>query len=375
MSHKRNSILFFLLLPFSVLYGIVVLFRNTLFDWGWIPSRKFNKAIISIGNLTTGGTGKTPHAEYLIALLKEEFSVAFLSRGYKRKTKGFILADEHSSAEEIGDEPAQVKAKHPEIVVAVSEKRVRGIEKILEGYPDTDVVILDDAFQHRYVEPGLSVLLFDFRQNTFSDFLLPSGNLREPFASRRRANVLLVTKTPADIKPIEKRLYIKDYRPGPYQSVYFSYLKYGQPAFVFEPSRQAPTLQELREQGYTLLVVTGIAFPEPLLEHLMNSGIRFSHMPFADHHAFREDDLVKLLDRFDKLEASRKLILTTEKDAIRFKKFGNIAGDLQIIMAYLPVEVIFSEEEARLFNQQIRNYVRTSKRDSLFHSGENQVKS
>ena len=375
MSKKRNSILFFLFLPFSILYGIVVLFRNLLFDWGWIPSRQFRKVIISIGNLTTGGTGKTPHAEYLIALLKEEYSVAFLSRGYKRKTKGFILADEHSSAEEIGDEPAQVKAKHPEIVVAVSEKRVRGIEKILERYPDTDVVILDDAFQHRYVEPGLSILLFDFRRNTFSDFLLPSGNLREPFASRRRANVFLITKTPVDIKPIEKRLYIKDYRPAHHQSVYFSYLKYGQPAFVFKPSRQALTLQELKEREYALLLVTGIAFPEPLLEHLRNSGIRFSHMPFPDHHSFREEDLVKVLDRFDKLDASQKLILTTEKDATRFKKFGNIAGDLQNIMVYLPVEVVFSEEEARLFNQQIRNYVRTSKRDSLFHSGENQVRS
>ena len=225
-----------LLYPFSLVYGLIVWLRNTLFDLQIIRSAEFPIPVISVGNITVGGTGKTPHTEYLVDLLKEEFRVATLSRGYRRKTRSFILAGADPDVWEIGDEPVQIKNKYPETEVAVDRKRVNGIRQLLKRIPDLDVILLDDGYQHRYVKPGLSILLIDFNRPIWSDHLLPAGRLREPAYEKRRANIILITKCPDRLKPIERRIIVKDLKLYPFQHLYFTKLTYGQPVPVFSSS-------------------------------------------------------------------------------------------------------------------------------------------
>ncbi|MGM0504272.1 MAG: tetraacyldisaccharide 4'-kinase, partial [Bacteroidota bacterium] len=213
MNKTIQKILSPILLPLSLLYGLIIYLRNRFYDYGFFKSTSFTIPIISIGNITVGGTGKTPHVEYLADLLKSEFSVATLSRGYKRKTKGFILAGDQSTAKEIGDEPRQIKQKFPNIEVAVDSKRVRGIQKLIDSNKDLDVVLLDDAFQHRKVQTNLSILLVDYNRPIDKDFMLPLGNLREQAFEKKRASIIIITKAPKDIKPIERRVLFNELHP------------------------------------------------------------------------------------------------------------------------------------------------------------------
>ena len=345
--------------------------RNLFFDWGWLPSRQFKIPVICIGNLTVGGTGKTPHAEYLIRILKDEFVVALLSRGYNRKKKGFRLAGENSTADEIGDEPMQIKNKFKEIVVAVSESRVKGIEELIKIHPEIDVIILDDAFQHRYVTAGMNILLLDFNRPIQKEFLLPAGNLREHISGKERANIFVISKTSATIKPIDKRLIIKTILPRPYQTIFFSSLSHGNLEFVFPNGNSAPGPDTLRTEKYKILLVTGIANPAMLIAFFRDKEIEVITMTYRDHYAFNDDDLVDIYNRFENIDSVNKLIVTTEKDAMRFKKFVNIAGELKSVLLYIPVEVVFLNSDAELFNNQIVNYVRKSKRNNLFYSKQN----
>jgi len=370
---RSHPFIFVLILPLSLIYGTVVYIRNLFFDWGWLPSRQFRLPIVSIGNLTAGGTGKTPHAEYLIRLLRPEFKIALLSRGYNRKTKGFFLADENSTSDTIGDEPFQVKNKFREVVVAVCESRKKGIENLLRTYPDLDVIILDDAFQHRYVEAGLNILLMDYNQPWDKQFLLPAGNLREQVSGKERAHIFVVAKTPASVKPIERRIIIKTIQPRPYQNTFFSTLLYGKTSFVFENREQAPGLDELKLKKTRILLVTGIANPRLLASYLSTQGFDLTCMSYKDHYAFNDDDLVDIFRNFENIDYQEKIILTTEKDAMRFKKFANIAGELKNVLLYIPVEVEFLGSDADKFNHQIVNYVRKSKRNNLFYSKQNQI--
>lgn len=350
--------------PVSWLYGLGVWLRNKLFDWGYLRSKSFDIPVLCIGNLTVGGTGKTPHTEYLLNLLhKEKYRIAVLSRGYKRRTKGFLLADENTGVEAIGDEPYQIKEKFPEVTVAVDEDRCHGIEQLLHADTESpiDAILLDDAFQHRYVKAGLNILLTDYHRLFCDDKLLPAGLLRESISGKNRAHIVIVTKCPEDIKPIDFNIITKRLKLFPYQQLYFSSLRYGNLVPVFGGQRR--TLASLREEEHILLL-TGIASPAPL-EHKVRSYTRHIHTySFADHHHFTDKDLLTLKQRFDALDGKARLIITTEKDAARLRHHPMLNESLKPYIYVLPIEIEILQNQQHIFNQNIIGYVRTHSRNS-----------
>ena len=351
----------FLLYPFSIIYGLVVQIRNLLFDIGILKSEHFNFPIISIGNITVGGTGKTPHVEYLIRLLKHQYDVAVLSRGYKRKTKGFILASENSSPAEIGDEPAQIKLKFPEIQVAVHESRVKGISELIKI--KVNAILLDDAYQHRYVKPGISILLIDFNRRIDQDYLLPCGNLREFPSAIKRADIIVITKTPLELKPIDRRIILEQIRPAPYQELYFTGLEYGNFQAVFKNKVQFPSDFYDNHEIYTILLVTGIAYANPLLEFLKKYSMDVRHLKFGDHIDYTKSKLEKILKQFTSIDNDRKIIITTEKDAIKIRENEDLNNSLADHFFYIPMEIKFIDKEEN-FNQQIIEYVKRNTRNN-----------
>lgn len=278
------------LYPVSWIYGAVVTVRNKLFDWGFLRSKSFGVPVICIGNLSVGGTGKTPHTEYLIKLLRDNYHVAVLSRGYKRHSRGYVLATPQSTARSIGDEPYQMHTKFPSVTLAVDENRCHGIEQLLSiKEPSIEVVLLDDAFQHRYVKPGLSILLTDYHRLFCDDTLLPAGRLRESVNGKNRAQIVIVTKCPQDIKPIDYNIITKRLNLYPYQQLYFSSFRYGnlQPVFPSANSEIDSTVNELPLSALTntdILLVTGIASPAPILEELKMYTDQIDSLSFDDHH-------------------------------------------------------------------------------------------
>jgi tetraacyldisaccharide 4'-kinase len=351
----------FLLYPFSLIYGLIVHIRNLLFDIGLLKSYHFNLPVISVGNITVGGTGKTPHVEYLVKLLQQEFKVSVLSRGYKRKTKGFVLATIDSVSSEIGDEPAQIKKKYPEIAVAVDEKRVDGIKKLEEL--KIDLVLLDDAFQHRYVKPGLSILLIDYFRRIENDYLLPYGNLRESPSGIHRADIILVTKTPLELKPIDRRIIFEQLKPAPFQDLYFTGFDYGNFTPVFDAKSSVIKDFISNHQIYTILLITGIASAKPLIENLKSYTKDIQHLNFADHSEYNKSKLDKIGKHFSDIDNDKKIIITTEKDAIKIRETGITNKHLLDNMFYIPIEVRFLDKEDE-FNQQIIDYVRKNKRNN-----------
>ena len=353
------------LYPASWLYEAAVTARNKLFDWGMLRSRSFNAPIICIGNLAVGGTGKTPHTEYLIKLLQQEFNTAVLSRGYKRHTKGYLLAGPDSTAQTIGDEPYQIRSKFPDIALAVDEDRCHGIEKLLElEKPAVDVVLLDDAFQHRYVKPGLSILLTDYHRLFCDDTLLPAGRLREPVSGKNRAQIVVVTKCPEYIKPIDYNIITKRLNLFPYQQLYFSSFRYGslQPVFpsACKEKRELP-LSSLADAE--ILLVTGIASPAPLAEKLKKCVRSVDLLTFHDHHDFTTRDMHAIKERFGKLKGGKRLIVTTEKDATRLVHHPQMDKELKTFTYALPIEIEILQNQQDKFNQQIIGYVRENKRN------------
>jgi tetraacyldisaccharide 4'-kinase len=338
-----------------------------LFDYQFIKSREFPIPIISVGNITVGGTGKTPMIEYIIELLIKENRVATLSRGYMRKTRNFILATRDSTVSEIGDEPVQLKQKFPDVHVAVDRRRVNGIQKLMEKISDLDVILLDDAYQHRHVNPGLSILLIDFNRPLSQDQLLPAGRLREHAYEKRRANIILITKCPDRLKPIERRLIVKDLKLYPFQHLYFTKLSYGNPAPVFEGHGQTPELQELKSLKPEILMLTGIASPRHYKRHLRGISTRITEMVFPDHHAYTEKDMLRIIQTFQGLQSPAKFIFTTEKDAMRLRSTAGIPESLKKVMFYIPVGIEFMNEDTENFNIQIKTYVRSNKRNSILH--------
>ncbi len=308
------------LYPVSWLYGVVVIIRNKLFDWGVFQSKSFNVPIISVGNLTVGGTGKTPHTEYLIKLLYDKYQVAVLSRGYKRRTKGYVLANPQSTVKTIGDEPYQMYTKFPSVTLAVDENRCHGIEKLLAlKEPTIDIVLLDDAFQHRYVKPGLSILLTDYHRLFCDDTLLPAGRLREPISGKNRAQIVIVTKCPQDIKPIDYNIIIKRLNLYPYQQLFFSSFRYGnlQPVFQQKIRRTATNTVSVNKEipltsltDTEVLLVTGIASPAPILERLEGYAKQTETLSFSDHHDFTHKDMQQIKERFKRLSDKNRLIIT-----------------------------------------------------------------
>lgn len=356
------------LLPFSWLYGFGVWFRNKLFDWGVYRTEEFPIPVISVGNITVGGTGKTPHIEYLIRLLRKEYRIAVLSRGYKRKTKGFVLAGDTSTSKEIGDESYQIWRKFPDILVAVDRKRANGIRRLLalDEARRPEIILLDDAFQHRYVTPSLSILLVDINRLIYEDYLLPAGRLREPVGHKNRANMVLVTKCTQDLKPIDYRVISKHLNLYPYQSLFFTSWKYGRLRPVFA-SRKAmdQDLDDIRDKKISVLLVSGIANPGQLEAEIKPYASTMDKMEYPDHYSFSSADLVKMRKRFEQLPGDRKIILTTEKDAARLVNRKGIDEVLKKNLYYLPIQVSFIQEDANEFNQKIIEHVRTFKRNRI----------
>ncbi|MDD2797706.1 MAG: tetraacyldisaccharide 4'-kinase [Bacteroidales bacterium] len=353
------------LLPLSFLFGLVVDVRNKLFDWGILKSESFDIPVICVGNLTVGGTGKTPHTEYLVSILHKKYTVAVLSRGYKRETQGFVLANKDTLVKEIGDEPFQIKQKFSNIMVAVCEDRRIGIRTLMDMNPKLDVVILDDAFQHRYVKPGLSILLMDYNRKIYEDKLLPAGRLREPLWAKERSNIMIVTKCPVDTKPMDIRITSKYLEPRPHQSLFFSSIHYGDMIPLFAGGLAfGRRLSDINKKTETVLLVTGIASTRKLVTDLLNYVDRLEEIKFPDHHNFEKKDLDLIEQTFNQIKSPEKMILVTEKDAVRLQQSPYLSESLKKSIFYLRIEIKFLENKRIEFNEKIYEYVRTHQRNS-----------
>ncbi|MDD6006990.1 MAG: tetraacyldisaccharide 4'-kinase [Bacteroidales bacterium] len=360
MAKKHSKILSELILrPISVVYGAAVWLRNKFYDWGWKKSRSFDIPVIVVGNLAVGGTGKTPHTEYIVSQLAGEYKVAVLSRGYKRLTKGFILASTTSSPDDIGDEPYQMYNKFlGKIKLAVCEDRCFGIDRLREIYPDINLVILDDAYQHRRVKPTISVVTMEYNRMPDIDKFLPYGRLRDSFDSLRRATMVIVTKCP-EMNPLDFRLVKNRLNLYPSQHLFFSQYAYGNMQSVFpEFSTYIPYMTQLTEAD-SILCVTGIANPRPFVRYLRSFKAKVKVIHFSDHHRFDKHDLDLIASRYNKLsDKARRMIVTTEKDAVRFANNPYFPQALKSCIFYIPIEVQFVNFQRENFVQELRDELR-----------------
>ncbi len=348
------------LLPLTPIYGIGVMIRNLLFDLHVLRSVSFRLPIISVGNITVGGTGKTPHVEMMVRLLRKDYRLAVLSRGYKRKSKGFVLATGRCRVSDIGDEPLQIKQKFPEIQVAVDSNRVSGVTRLLNTRHKPDLIILDDAYQHRYIKPGFSILLIDYNRPVFRDFMLPAGNLREPARNSRRADVVIVTKCPPDLSQKKRARFTAQLRLNPGQELYFTSYSYRSPEPVYPAKRgkdTSLTFRHLRKSHAGILLVTGVADPGPVLRFLQEFLHVHDSLFFPDHHPYDGGDLQQISDRFQALPGEEKYILVTEKDAIRFRELETDEL-LRRSMYYIPVKAEFLDQGEKQFCKQVSRYLR-----------------
>ena len=350
MKEKLKKILF----PFSFLYAGILRTRHWLFDKNIFKSASFNFPIICVGNIATGGTGKTPMTEYLVEMLKNHFTIATLSRGYKRKTKGFAIADKNTTAIDIGDEPMQFHVKYPDITVAVGEERLVAIPQLLHAMPETEVIILDDAFQHRQVKAGFNILLTDYKNMYYKDFLVPAGNLRDIPQAANRAQVIVVTKCPCNMDNTEKEKIMNRLKPVKDQHVFFTENKYGRPYHIFNKQ-----YGELRNDT-SLLLITGIANPAYMIEFLKRNTGGMEVLQFSDHHIFTSDDLKNIKVKFTNISRQNKLILTTEKDSMRLQKFEKELSGLPVYC--LPVQHHFLFYEAGKFENLVMGFIQSFKK-------------
>lgn len=335
-----RKIMTYLLTPLSWIYGGVTSLRNWMFDRGILPQEEFDVPVVSVGNITVGGTGKTPHVEYILSMLAMDYKIAVLSRGYKRKTKGFILANSHSTPESIGDEPLQIYRNHGlNVKVAVCESRRRGIKELLRQFPDLQLIVLDDAFQHRYVKPKVSILLTDHSHPFYEDKLLPLGRLRESPLQVGRADMVIITKCPEELTPLDYRLLSKDIDLVAFQKLFFSRYSYGHLTPVFpDDDPYNVSLGALTERDGALLV-SGIANPRSFVRHFKQYPMRVKVAHFDDHHNFSREDIQLLKDKFKTLSGERKIIITTEKDAVRLMYNPYFPADLKKLTYYIPISV------------------------------------
>lgn len=345
-----------LLFPFAILYGMVIVLRNKLYDFGWFKSTRFDLPVICVGNLVVGGSGKSPVTEYLVRLL-DGHKIAILSRGYGRKTKGFILADDTATALTIGDEPMQFYNKFPQVTVAVCEDRVKGINLLKDSH---DLILMDDAYQHRRVQPGFSILLFEYQKLLQSQFLLPAGNLREPFSGYKRADVLLVTKAPEHLPETERLRCGGKFNDKAGKGLSFSFITYGKLKHLFSgATKSCDTIT-----GDTaVFLITGIANPLPLLNYLKNYSGNVQHYDYPDHHKFSQNNIEQLVMAFNSDIRKEKIIITTEKDAQRLLDVTFKELLLNLPVFYLPIEIDLQKEDKATFDQKILNYVSSTTRN------------
>lgn len=338
------------LYPLSLIYSFVLYIRHRLFDINLLRSKSFDIPIICVGNLSFGGTGKTPHTEYLIRLLSKSMKVAVLSRGYGRSTKGFVLAHEGVTHEEIGDEPLQYFTKFPDIIVAVDENRVEGVRRLMDMDIKPDVILLDDAFQHRRIKPGYNILLTDYHSLYSKDHLTPVGNLRDIKSEARRANVIIVTKCPVVIDPYTKRNIIESLKPKPYQKVLFSHISFDD----LEPLNETAKAKDLA-QCRSIFMFCGIANPYPLEDYLKRKTNTLSTIIFNDHHSFTKENINAILEGFNNVIGKNKIAVTTEKDAMRLTNSLNLFENIPLFS--IPIKVRFHEDDGDIFNKEIIDYV------------------
>ena len=332
--------------------------RNLFFDWKILPSKKFPVPVICIGNISVGGTGKTPFTEYLITILKKQYHVAILSRGYRRKTKGFIMASDDSTSDEIGDEACQIKKKFPEITVAVDANRRRGIRRLL-GLPEKerpDVILLDDAMQHRYVTPSLIIMLTDYNNMYYDDYILPVGNLRESAQNMYNADIIVVTKCPDTIKPINLRIIEKNMSLMASQSLYFSTVRYHNIEALFKTEAMNTCSLDDIETDEHILIIAGIANPQPLIDKVLLSCDKVKLCVYPDHHDFTQQDIEHIDSQFNAMPAKRR-ILCTEKDAMRLKTLSFLPEKWKPYFYYLPISVDLMFDQRENFDSRILKHV------------------
>ena len=338
-----------LLFPFSLLYGAAIWIRNRLYDKGILRSTGFNLPIICIGNLSVGGTGKSPMVEWLVKFLHNDLEVAVLSRGYKRRTKGYALAGENTTALDIGDEPMQFHNKFPGVSIAVGEERIVAIPQLLHDRPDTKVILLDDAFQHRSIKAGLNIILTNYDNLFTRDWLLPSGDLRDERRSYKRADVIVITKCPPVLSDEERQYLKQEIKLQPHQQLFFTSIRYGLPYHII--TKKEMSLHTSTE----VLLVSGIANPMPLKKYLQDASKTYYEILYGDHHIFSIDDWKDIVNRFKNIPTENKIILTTEKDAVRLIKFGQTLQDYPVYV--IPIEIQFLFNEGRQFTDIISKFI------------------
>ncbi len=341
-----------LLSPFSLLYGIGVWFRNVSYDTGLLKATKFSIPVINVGNLSVGGQGKSPHVEYLIELLKPYIDVATLSRGYMRKTKGFKLAQYQDTAETVGDEPIQYKRKYKDLVVAVCESRNTGIPMILQHHPNVQTILLDDAYQHRAVTPGLNILLTQYELPFTRDHLLPVGRLREWKKAYKRADIIIITKCPEDITQEDRKKLIDEIQPYDHQKMFFSKYEYQLPYHFIHINNRL----EL-DGAQNVLLISAIANTDYLLDYLEPRVGSIQHLEYEDHHPFTDEDLRYQKKVYDNMDSENKIILTTEKDAMRLEPYRQQFYEWGVNIYVLPIKVKFMFEQQEDFNECIKDFL------------------
>lgn len=351
--------------PLSWIYGLVVELRNSLFDNGILKQKEYPVPVICVGNLTVGGTGKTPHIEYIIRLLSDKFKVAVVSRGYKRKSNSLQVVQTNSDVNRVGDEPMQIKLKYPNTTIIVDKDRKNAIKYLLSQPRDErpDVILLDDGYQHRYVKPSLSILLMDSNRPIYEDTLLPAGNLREPLRRKDRASIVIVTKCGNNMQPIDYRIFANGLDLFPFQSLYFTNFVYHRLEPVFPSSnKDSYSLEDIRKKH--VLLVAGIASTKPLEAKLSRKTYNLHTLFYPDHHFYDKDDIAVIEKQFASLPED-KMVITTEKDAVRLQSLSYLSDELKENLFYLPIKVSFIEDiETESFNNKIINHVRNYQNNS-----------
>ena len=356
MVHSQFSIR--LLHPFALLYAIGVTIRNLLFDWKLLRSEQYPVPVICVGNLAVGGTGKTPMVEYLMRLLCDKYRVAVLSRGYKRKSSGYVLADENSTASDIGDEAYQVRCKFPQVIIVVDKNRRRGMRNLIAMPKDIrpQVVLLDDGYQHRYIRPSFSILITDYNRLFYHDRLLPAGRLREPAESVSRADMILVSKCPDDLTRMDYGIIEKDMHLRPNQPLFFTGISYQQLKGVFPKECDPCETKHIRKED-EILLISGIANPAQFIEEIKKYSDKVSVMSFKDHHEFSKKDIVGMKTALSKMTSNRPLIICTEKDAARIRHNPHFPDDWTSQMYYIPIQVHFLFDRQSQFESLIMKHI------------------
>lgn len=346
------------LLPLSKIYGMVTGVRNLLFDWGVLRSREFPVPVVVVGNIAVGGTGKTPHTEYIVEALRHAYHIGVLSRGYKRSTKGFIMANDNSTAKQIGDEPFQIYRKMGrDVAVAVCEDRCKGINEMLRLDPSINLIVLDDAFQHRYVKPTVSVVLTEFAHPTFNDSLLPYGRLRESAKGLNRADIVVASKCLPTLQPIQYKIFEKNIGLFPYQTLYFSKFVYSDPLPLFPDACPQELHLPWLTRDDVVLAICGIGNPRPFIRYVKSFNARVKVNLFSDHHNYSRRDIELIVRRFNDMRGVSRYILTTEKDAVRLVANPYIPEEIKSKIFYLPIKVEIDRNEGPAFIDSIRKAI------------------